>query len=655
MDVPITSHQNRVRMHPAQYPSRRRQYAEVERQYHDKTDKRLVRIRNPEYVTPSSSSMRVINYAHQYSDNNEYHQATSPSFRPPQSDNPSSISATPRRGPWRYMEVNNQWLQPDSHPQSTNGAFSSYVPSQETLRDEFDGRDFDLGVARRLNYEEEVQNEREIENYAARRYLRQEERNFEVFPSPDSYAYTSNSHDTYSPRSRYPRESNQNHILPSSSSQRAPENAHVSPMKHYIGSPHGIRHVNNVYTPSFQGRHLTSPRVTSQIAIGGNHDSLQFGHNILQHKANIERERKRITRGVSIKDGRHVYQENNISTASSSRINPVNSTPSGTPEPMIQDDDVSQNEESFGRYDPLESIDATNASPRRNSTPFLHRPRILFQEKCSPAKNAAIPSDIRSPVLDQIKDKMSDALEKGSPSKQPASENAIELESKRSQPQNKKANVRKSNDLHQKIKAPKSSAETSSETELEQLGHQKTLAKRSQETNKRPKIQKELASLYSSNSFFGFLSDDKKSGRRNPRAKKQINECSDTETTSARTTVPSKASKQFKSANNNRSVSTSDEEANATKTSSIKEKDVSANTTIDDSVFKLPLPPSIRPKTRNSNKSKANISENIGCKKTNINSHSETTDNNDERYLKNWTPKLKGKKLLFEGEVLNIE
>ena len=286
MDVPITPRQNRIRIHPAQYPPTRRRHVDMERQYHDKTNKRLVRIRNPEFVTPSASSMRVINYAHQYSgDNTEYHEATSSSFQPHQSDNPSSISATPRRGPWRYMEVNNQWLQPDSHPQSSNSAFPSYVPSQDTLRDEFNGRDFDMGIARRQHHDEEIQNEREIENYFARRYLRQEERNYEEFPSPESYAYTLNSHDTYSPRSRFPKESNQSHRLPSGTSPRAPENAHVSPTKHYIRSPHGIRHIDNVYTPSFQGKHLSSPRGTSQSAIAGNPDSLQFAHNILYQKA----------------------------------------------------------------------------------------------------------------------------------------------------------------------------------------------------------------------------------------------------------------------------------------------------------------------------------------------------------------------------------
>ena len=660
MDVPITAHQNRVRIHPAEYPSRRRQYANMERQYLDRGDKRLVRIRNPEYVTPSAPSMRVINYAHQYNDNSEYHEATSSSFRPPQSDNQSSISATPRRGPWRYMEVNNQWPQPDSHPQPSNSGFSSYVPSQDTLMDEFDGRDFELEVVRRQNHEEEVQNEREIENYVARRYLRQEERNYEVFPSPDSYAYTSNSHETYSPRSRFPRESNQNHRLPTGSSPRTPEFAHVSPTKHYARSPQGMRHINNVYTPSFQGRHLSSPRVTSQTAIAGNPDSLQFAHNILHQKANIERERKRVTRGVSINDGRHVLQENNISTASSSRINPLNSTPSLMPEPMIQDDNERQNKESFSRYDPLESIDATNASPRRNSTPFLHRPRVLFQEKCSQTKNTAISSDIRSPDIDQMNDRMSDAMEKGSPSrqhKQSVTEDDIGLESKGSNHRTKNTKNRQNSDLQQKIKTPINSAATSSESELEAPKRPKISDKKLRETNKRPKIQKELASLYSSNSFHGFLSDDDTNGKRNSRSKRQIQECSDTKSLkpSSKTTYPSKTSEQFKTVKNNRNVSISDEEANATKTSSIKEKDMSVNTTVDDSVFKLPLPPSVRPKTRNSNKSNTNISKNISSKKTSLNTHNETSEGNDERYLKNWTPKLKGKKLLFEGEVLNIE
>ena len=140
---------NDIHMHPAQYPSRRRQFANLDRQYCEQNDRRLVRIRNPQYITPHTSR-RQVNHVHQLDENYEYHVATSPSLRF-KTGNQSSVSATPRRGPWRYMEVNNQWNPPDSHPHLNDNSFSSYIPSQDTLRDEFDGREFDMGLVMNQN------------------------------------------------------------------------------------------------------------------------------------------------------------------------------------------------------------------------------------------------------------------------------------------------------------------------------------------------------------------------------------------------------------------------------------------------------------------------------------------------------------------------
>ena len=114
MDMSIASSHNDIHMHPAQYSSRRRQLANFGTQYCEPNDKRLVRIRNPQYITPHTSR-RQVNHVHQFDENYEYHVATSPSLRF-NTGNQSSVSATPRRGPWRYMEVNNQWNPPDSHP-----------------------------------------------------------------------------------------------------------------------------------------------------------------------------------------------------------------------------------------------------------------------------------------------------------------------------------------------------------------------------------------------------------------------------------------------------------------------------------------------------------------------------------------------------------
>ena len=75
---------------------------------------------------------------------------------------------------------------------------------------------------------------------------------------------------------------------------------------------------------------------------------------------------------------------------------------------------------------------------------------------------------------------------------------------------------------------------------------------------------------------------------------------------------------------------------------------------LQDTIFKVPLPPRTRAKIN-----KEGSEENINEEKT-INTlikeskSQEVAELQSELYLKNWTPKLKGKKLLLEGDLLDF-
>ena len=73
-----------------------------------------------------------------------------------------------------------------------------------------------------------------------------------------------------------------------------------------------------------------------------------------------------------------------------------------------------------------------------------------------------------------------------------------------------------------------------------------------------------------------------------------------------------------------------------------------------DAVFKVPLPPRTRAKTNKDENGEKFYEDKTIHAATKASEGHEITDHGSELYLKNWTPKLKGKKLLLEGDLLDF-
>ena len=332
---------------------------------------------------------------------------------------------------------------------------------------------------------------------------------------------------------------------------------------------------------------------------------------------------------------------------------------------MIIDKNIREEDITYDRYHNIDSIDSENSPSRRNSNPFLHRPRTLFQERDLHAGRnstqqdsnpnvSSISSNIHNPTSSQENHENLVETEKGSHTEQFSTEDANDKADKKLTSRNSKLKAPKSNGYYKKTRKQINSNDASSESELEPSGLQEKPERKSHVKTKKSKIPKELEFLLSSNDFHGFLSDDSDTDRRLIRSKKKVNEMNDTKISNSKikSSVPS-PSKQIKNIAKENSISSSEEKGKTTKARSLKQQDVSSSATDNEDIFKLPLPPRPQGKTKNVPKERLPSQNTKETSKININH--EITENDSELYLKNWTPKLKGKKLLFEGELLNMK
>ena len=651
MDMSVASSNNSIHVYPTHYPSTEQQYVNLNGQYHGENNRRLVRIRNPQYETPNAS-MGVYNYVHPYNDHNEYHVASSPSLRV-KSGHQSSISATPRRGPWRYMEVNNQYIPPNSHPQISNNAFSSYVPSQDTLSDEFDEEELDPEVSRRQTIEESIPNETEIQGYMPRRFTRTEEIDYDPLSSPPSHVYNIDSYGRYSPKKFSHKHTNPNHNIPSCSSPRTPVHARISPRQYHVRSTHAERRLPQMSSPSYHARDCTNPQLITQKTKRPNANSSKFSRDPVYPKVTNENIRKRVISDFSPTHGKYKWQDKPISSGAPFEKHLPNSTSVVLLEPMLQNHEITHNDISSNRHERLGIDEDFDTSPRRNSTPFLHRPRTLFHDKFSKTNHIDIHSDNCNLSPSQANSKAQNELENSCQSTQPCIKETSNRVSNRYQSKNKSKSYTKRICKTQKATVQKNSDEENSESQHTNCDHGQKVQAQLKETTKSPKIQKELASLLSSNSFHGILNENQNRERRPIRLKAQANKTNQGQLSNSvvKPHCTSVASKHVKNITNESVDAFGSKDSNV-ETRAINRTDTSLSTTDDGGVFKLPLPPCKQlqkpkiPPKNNSCKDAKRLGVSIENSKMSL--------HDNDLFLKNWTPKLKGKKLLFEGDLLTF-
>ena len=184
MDMSFASSQNST-AYPLHPQSFQHGYFNYERQHPEGAQRRQVRIRNPHYITPGASHTPISYAHHHHSASHPYSQAITQVG----GANQPSFSATPRRGPWRYMEVNDQWIPENDILQNTSNVYPSNTPSEDMLSDEFEGFEGDLVAEQeRRDVERMQQQERHNIGYIPSRCIGRREINHPQHAS--SYSHT---------------------------------------------------------------------------------------------------------------------------------------------------------------------------------------------------------------------------------------------------------------------------------------------------------------------------------------------------------------------------------------------------------------------------------------------------------------------------------
>ena len=686
MDISL-SQSGRSNISTAQQNENRPGYLDYSPQNRNYDRRRNVKIRNPHYSTPGVPRNHE-SFAHHHYTGNNMHQPSMHLEPRVGNENTPPISATPLRGPWRYMEVNF----PQNNPiQNIYNSIPEYT-SEDTLSDEFDESDVDIRTPARSNIRRLQQGQRGP--LPTQSYNNAEDRETTNPSSLYQRSTAAAPYYRYSPRNLPQAIITRQILTPSCSPKRSPNV--ISPPRPIIRSPLnlGISAFNKV-SPQKGAQYLdnslihSAPRNAVFTIEPPNTDE---GENNPRNTAeqNI---------GNTIKDfpssPSRVLSNSRVTQPYSPRqilLATVHQSPRSESGPM--------NESAIEEYNyrVLNNLENANVSPRtsprRNSTPFLHRARTLFQKKNIINDALEIPENNYSPIpIQKYATKPKQVFQSSSKSTQQSitvkeSNSHIRLPNSPSKTAHGKEDPRKNitsqhlsqdiedngetsdninlivstkNTCHENIDIPFVTKEPNSahlkKGPFESAAYPTSHANFPSTSKKKiipdKNKKREINLLLESNSFYGisteetYWNENKPMTRTKTRAASRKNICNGN-------IVDGRDNYLKLNASGN--MMERDEQicANAFSRKKQNTPDILENNT-PDTVFKVPFPPTVLKKAE---RKEAGMHSNKEIDKLPsapaLDQEGSTNGLTEKLYLKNWTPKLKGRKVLIEGDLLNF-
>ena len=703
-------HQQNIRKGYLDYPPQRR--------VGDR--RRHVKIRNPRCITPGAPRNPVSYAHHHYTGNNQYQPSVQQ--RPIIENVNQEASATPRRGPWRYMEVVGF---PHNIPsQNNHNIFHANTTSEDTLSDEFEESEVDMGVTTgRSNVVRLQQQEGQCDPFIPHRYINAGDmKRFPTTSSPYHQTKTAITGFTKNARDVHHQPIATRQILPPSSHNRS-VNRNFSPTRPMIrSSPNsGADVFTNISSTRHPRNYLQSTLINDPRRISA--ESLEPS-SILDEDSDSQRKTNQQI---------HRYSSNNFALSPSKAFSKAQRVQSNSPtrklvanvhhSPRIES--MRKPKEVIADYnDGVANILEGNSvspwtptSPRRNSTPFLNRPRTLFQDGHAIAGTLDIPANEFSPGPMQAKTqktKMSLGSSRQSSQVSAAVESNMQMPLLKSPHRalyeihdlgTNKAPLYSNSDIEDNLGSTDNAnldTLTNKNTRNDAIEDTQIISQKSYHEERPPEIeieqeppstkfsstvtkysivkgskstgaQREIASLLASNSFYGILNNQElcSRGEHNTRQGKRCASLRSTDNISNASIIdgsdksplhPLKNIRQ-KITRNKKYLDTSSEmsETENEKCENVPRKEQQRadkhHSTMSNAVFKVPLPPTTLAKTK-TNREKVDSFNNTNSDKCSSTADPKgegaTLKQTDELYLKNWTPKLKGKKLLIEGDLLDF-
>ena len=640
-------------------------YQNIQREYHDISpnrkhvsinNKRHVRIRNPRYVTPGVARPHKSPVRH----HNRNHQHMPTTLLEPMDCNasPSAFSATPRRGPWRYMEVNDQWFTPNGIAPNN---LLEHQNTEDILSDEFDdcGLEIDRDVNRVChndlrNAYQSPHNSNEV--LRVRKYKKS--------LSPYTLSSTKCFQKRQSQLSQQQMDTHQVLRSPSASNHQSrilysPKNIDVYSSDDIIEELH--RSPKTRYSPQRVAFNRNSNRENACL------------------RKSVVGDIEKGTKGMKLYKCEARKQTASPNTFFISPTKTSTTSPSKqqfrTLEFPLKGKSSSLNRSRMG----VDDARNTPSSPHRNSTPVHHRPRALFQGEHSDRNLPEMSVNGMTPVTKSPRINKPLSLSYQDPPVYPYRtksrectlmsvgriDEALEYHTPRNEVEHIcETDKERPNHTNSSINHPSFQNQNSSQPD----GHDESvLSIQSKISAKRkptgPKIPKELALLIASNDYYGICTEQEILNKENEPMKTRRLRLESPQQQSNETSPYTKGVKATKYLSNKsrNSTSTKKFDLSQCKPTQYNKNEhlnfLSCSNSVDisnDTAFKMPLPPKSR-KIRNTVFNK----ENKFSQKDKEDLCGQAADaydkniSNNELSLKNWTPKLKGKKLLIEGDLID--
>ena len=638
----------------------------IQREYHNISpdrkhllinNKRHVRIRNPRYVTPGVARPHKSPVRHH--NRNLLHMPTTLLEPMDCNASPSAFSATPRRGPWRYMEVNDQWVTPNGI--DPNNLLENQN-TEDILSDEFD--DCGLEIDRDVN--------RVCHNTLRNTY--QSPHNSNEGLRLRKYNKTSSPYSLSSSSKCFPKRQSQFSQKQMDTHQVLRSPSASNHKSRILCSPKNI----DIYSSDDIIEELDrSPKTRySPQRVAFNRDSNR--ENACLQKSVIA-DIELGTKGMKLYKCEPRKQTASPNTFFVSPTKTSSTSPSKrqfrTLEFPLKGKSSSLNHSLMG----VEDARNTPSSPFRNSTPVHHRPRALFQGENSDKNLPEMSVHGITPVTKLSRTKKPLSLSYQDPPVHPYRtksrertlmsvgriDDALEYHT----PRNEVAHIcetdkERPNHTNSSINHPSFQNQNSSQPDGHDdsvLSIQNKISAKRKPTG--PKISKELALLIASNDYYGICTEKEIFNKENEPMKTRRLRLESPQQQSNDTSSYTKGLKatEYLSNESINSTSTKKFALSQCKTTQYNKNEhlnlLSCSNIVDisnDNAFKMPLPPKSR-KIRNTVFNK----ENKFSQKDKEDLYGQAVEaydkniSDNELSLKNWTPKLKGKKLLIEGDLID--
>ena len=624
----------------------------------DVNRRRHVKIRNPHYITPGPPISRP--YAHHhYPPGNHY--GPSPQGLAMEHTG-QDISATPRRGPWRYLPV-----LPRNPTVSNHNIVPPPETSEDTLSDEFEESEVDMGKS--SNYRQPMPtfinrprdvvqqpntNQLAVPHYLSPRKAINQSPSRMIIQSPN--ALNKSFVQDRSPRGPSSRQYSQNQMRTPDSSFRRTQNI----------QPTDCNALEDEYYRTASNDDHTdrnSPADFSSISL-----------NV--HSKHVKSKSPR--EPASMRNSPRFKQ---ISKQTS---HPPKASPSRIQEHIDADNWLSTSVTPF-----------TPTSIRRNSTPFLNRPKATNLDGKTIVRALQTPANELSPVMNQPNSpkQVNDASPESEACDMPiaqaksilmttSSGKYFGINQAKKPPRERKRDSGEEetdtiSDYHsaenlQRIVPLNSTTVSEQRTNQDSYHIQRPPEADSAKSGvsavslKKPRRYNELEALKNSNSFFGTFLDESQSfsidgTTRHTRRSDSV------ASTSSNVFIDSDGGhkargryiKNMRKSSDTSLKNTSDnkgERDNGVSMNSKKIPSTKRSMQPDANIFKVPVAPVVVRKANTKSKGSAALqphsttSSPITVKGT----LSEEQLNEAYLYIKNWTPRIKGKKLLFEGDLLDF-